>query len=82
MFTIKWKEGAIRQLDKLQPLLSRRILKKVADLREDPSSKGIKRLKGEKAFSLRVGDYRIIFDLDMKNEIITILRVGHRKNIY
>ncbi len=82
MFTIEWKEGAIRQLEKLQPLLSKRILKKVLELKENPFSKDIKRLKGEKAFRLRVGDYRILFDIDLNKKSITILRMGHRKNIY
>ena len=82
MFQIDWKEGALKQLDKLQPQISSRIFKKVEELSENPFSKDIKKLKGEPAFRLRVGDYRIIFDIDMKNRIIYILRLGHRKNIY
>lgn len=82
MFNIEWKEGAIRQLEKLQPLLSKRILNRIEELKEDPFSKDIKKLKGETAFRLRVGDYRIIFDMNYSNRLITILRLGHRKNIY
>lgn len=82
MFKIEWKEGAIRQLEKFDFVLSKRIFKKVSDLKQNPFSKEIKKLKGERAFRLRVGDYRIIFDLDIKNKIITILRLGHRRNIY
>lgn len=82
MFRLEWKEGAIRQLDKLQSFLSKRIYKKVSELSQNPFSKDIKRLKGEKAFRLRIGDYRVIFDIDIKNRIITILRLGHRKSIY
>ena len=82
MFNIEWKEGAIRQLEKLQSLLSKRILNKIEELKDNPFLKDIKKLKGEEAFRLRVGDYRVIFDMNYKNNLITILRLGHRKNIY
>lgn len=81
IFSLEWKEGAIKQLEKLQDLISNRIVKKVNELKENPFSK-IKRLKGINAFRLRVGDYRIILDIDVKNKIIYVLRLGHRKNIY
>ncbi|MBU0894031.1 MAG: type II toxin-antitoxin system RelE/ParE family toxin [Nanoarchaeota archaeon] len=82
MFVLEWKEGAINQLQNLDINLSKRIYKKVDDLKTNPFTKNIKRLKGEKAFRLRIGDYRVIFDIDQKKRIITILRLGHRKNIY
>ena len=82
MFAIEWKEGALKQLDKLQLQISDRIYKKVEELSENPFSKDIKKLKGESAFRLRVGDYRVILDIDVKNKMIYILRLGHRKNIY
>lgn len=82
MFALEWKEGAINQLQGLDSFLSKRIFKKVETLKIDPFTKNIKRLKGEKAFRLRVGDYRVIFDVDLKKKLITILRLGHRKNIY
>ena len=80
MYNIEWKENALRELEKLESSLARRILKKVDEMSEDPFSKDIKRLKGRNDFRLRVGDYRIIFFIE--DNIIQILKVGHRKNIY
>lgn len=80
MFQIEWKEKAIENLEKLEPALSQRIFKKVEELSSDPFSKDIKRLKGSDYFRLRVGDYRIIFSVE--RNLIIILKVGHRKNIY
>jgi mRNA interferase RelE/StbE len=79
-FKIVWDEKAYDSLNKLEPIISRRILKKVDELSENPFSKDIKRLKGRDDFRLRIGDYRIIFSIE--NNIIQILKVGHRKNIY
>jgi len=82
MFEISWTEKAYEQLTKMESLISRRILKKVDELAQDPSSKDIRRLKGEEAYRLRIGDYRVIFDINKNKMIILVLRVGHRKNIY
>jgi mRNA interferase RelE/StbE len=80
MYNIEWKENALRELEKLESSLTRRILKKVDELSENPFSKDIKKLKGSDDFRLRVGDYRIIFFIE--KDLIQILKIGHRKNIY
>jgi mRNA interferase RelE/StbE len=79
-FKIIWDEKAHDSVNKLEPITSRRIFKKVDELSENPFSKDIKRLKGTSDFRLRVGDYRIIFSIE--KDTIQILKVGHRKNIY
>ena len=79
-FKILWDEKAYDSLNKLEHSISRRILKKVDELSENPFSKDIKRLKGSNDFRLRVGDYRVIFYIE--KDLIQILKVGHRKNIY
>jgi len=80
MYDIEWKEHAVQDIEKLENSIVRRIIKKVDELSENPFSKDIKRLKGSNDFRLRVGDYRVIFEIN-KDKII-ILKVGHRKNIY
>ncbi|MBS3071315.1 type II toxin-antitoxin system RelE/ParE family toxin [Candidatus Pacearchaeota archaeon] len=81
IFKIDWTEKSLRQLNNLDQVISSRIVKKINELREEPFYK-IKRLKGIGAFSLRIGDYRVILDIDVNNKIIYILKIGHRKNIY
>jgi mRNA interferase RelE/StbE len=79
-FKIVWDEKAYTSLKKLEPIISRRILKKVDGLLENPFCKDIKKLKGSNDFRLRVGDYRVIFSIE--SNTIQILKVGHRKKIY
>ena len=80
MYEISWDERALSELDKLEYLTARRIVKKVKELEHGLSSSDVKRLQGAAEFRLRVGDYRVIFMLE-KNTI-SILKIGHRKNIY
>ena len=80
MFELKWEEKAQKELYKLENQISSRIYKKVDELKSGFQSKDIKRIQGENKFRLRVGDYRVLFSLE--NDLITIWKVGHRKNIY
>jgi len=77
---IEWKDGCLKDLEKLEIIIARRIIQKVNEIIEKYDTLDIKRLKGCDYFRLRVGDYRVIFSID--NEVVTIIKAGHRKNIY
>jgi len=79
-YKLSFEKRALDELRKLDSFLSRRIIKKIKELREEPFSKDIKRLKNMNSFRLRVGNYRVLFELTQSE--IKILKVGHRKNIY
>lgn len=80
-FEISWDENALRDLEKIEVLLRKRIIKKIEQFAESESFHEIKKIHGaEKVYRLRVGDYRILFEI-VQDEII-ILKIGHRKNIY
>jgi len=80
MFKIEWKENAIKELEKLERIISLRIYKNIEDLKDNLLSKDIKKLKGSNYYRLRVGDYRVIFEIE--KDIIQILKIGHRKHVY
>jgi mRNA interferase RelE/StbE len=79
-YLIIYEKRALLELRKLDKLLAKRIIKKLKELENDPFSKDIKRLKGQSSFRLRIGDYRVLFELLEKE--IKILKIAHRKNIY
>lgn len=58
------------------------IKKSIADLAYNPRPAGYKKLKGEDAYRIRVGKYRVIYEIDDGRILITVVSVGHRKNIY
>jgi mRNA interferase RelE/StbE len=83
---IELDEAAERELDKLDAQISKRILKflqRVGKL-DDPRSIG-EALKGSRLgnfWKYRVGDYRIICDIQDKLLIVLVLRVGNRREVY
>lgn len=70
---------ALKRIDKVQQI---RILSKIYKLSEDPRPLASKRLKGSVYYRLRVGDYRIIYDVADANLTVLILDVGHRQGVY
>lgn len=80
-FQIIWSESASNQLKKLDRPVAKRIFKKVSQLRENPYH-NVTKLVGLPYFRLRVGDFRIIFDIKNDKLQVLVLKVGHRKNIY
>ncbi|MEK6915996.1 MAG: type II toxin-antitoxin system RelE/ParE family toxin [Nanoarchaeota archaeon] len=81
MYTIEWKETVLKSLERLDKSITIRIIKRVNQLKESPFKGDIRKLKGaEHEYRLRVGDYRVIFEVVGEN--INILKVGHRQNIY
>jgi mRNA interferase RelE/StbE len=80
MYNIQWTHAASDELDKLESSIATRISKKIDGLKDNPFSSDIKRLKEFGTLRLRVGDYRVIFDV--QGDKIIILKVGHRRNVY
>ncbi len=60
-----------------------RILSQIRSLSGNPFPKGSKKLKaGERGYRVRVGDHRILYEVDTKARIITIYHIRHRKEAY
>lgn len=83
MFSFQFKGKAAKEIDKLPSLIRKRILEKLKFYfsQENPFRFADK-LKDYKfgEYRFRIGDYRIIFDV--KDQVIIILKIGHRKDIY
>jgi len=81
-FQIIWSDSAANELKKLDRSVSKRIFKKVSELCENPYHLDVIKMVGDPYFRLRVGHYRVIFDIQNDLLRILIIKVGHRKNIY
>lgn len=81
MHEIEFSKLAEKQLYKLETNLQIRIINALERIRIRPESY-ITKLVGEPGYKFRVGDYRIIVDIDKGRLLILVIKIGHRKNIY
>ena len=80
-YTIIFSEKASQQLAKLDRTIQKRIIAVLERVKIKPE-RYVTKLVGDPAFKLRVGDYRVILDIEHNELRILILMIGHRKNIY
>lgn len=80
-FLVLLHPKAAKELDKLEKQIRSRILERLRDLREKPGTVG-KTLKPSVFWSLRIGDYRVIYEIDKTEKRVTVLFIGHRKRVY
>ncbi len=81
-YTVQVSDSADRSLNRLPKDIYLRVREKLAILKEEPRPPGAIKLKGEPAWRIRVGKYRIVYEIDDKRRLITISAVGHRREIY
>jgi mRNA interferase RelE/StbE len=82
MFTVLLQPSARRVLDGLSRDLQKRIITKLETLESNPYPPDAKKLRGEEAFRVRVGDYRIVYEVQGKQLVVLVLRIGHRREVY
>ncbi len=78
---MEFSELAAERLRKLERPVRQRIAKKLHEVAEDPR-RYLTRLASVEAYRLRVGDYRVIVDVDWEHAIVHVLTLGHRSTVY
>ena len=80
-YEIIFSDNALTQLKKLEHSIQERIIKSLERIRIRPEAY-VTKLVGDPGYRLRVGDYRVIIDIDKEKLHILIIKISHRKNIY
>ena len=81
-YTIELKKRVYKELEALTEENQQRILRDLSELLENPFKQGVIRLTGEESYRSRVGDYRVVFDVDTVIQVITVTRIAHRSEVY
>ena len=80
-YKIVWSLKAAKQMERLDRSIAKRIYEKVDQLRQNPE-RYVEKLVSYPYYRLRVGDFRLILDIQSQMLIVLILKVGHRSYIY
>ena len=82
-YAIRYTTSAARALKKLPLPLRFRITRAVETLADNPFPPAVRKLKGEEhAYRIRIGDYRVVYDVVEDVLVVLVLRIGHRKDVY
>ena len=82
-YEIEFTAEAARQVRKLPRPARDRVLDAIEDLADDPHQFGSQKLvDGQSAWRIRVGDYRVIYEIDDGELLVTVIRAAHRREVY
>ena len=82
-YKIEVKKSAAKALKKIPNADRKRIADRIDSLAENPTSQDTTKMKGNNPFhKVRVGDYRIVYEIQDDVLLILIVKIGHRRDIY
>ena len=81
-YTVVLSKKAEKQLNKFSDNTAAPIIRALEALQSDPRPVGYIKLKGRNGYRIRVGNYRIIYDILDVQLLVDVIAIGHRKEIY
>jgi mRNA interferase RelE/StbE len=82
-YRIEFKPSAAKSLAKLPDDLQKRIVRAVELLADDPRPPGVVKMAGDdNLWRVRVGDFRIVYEIHDGVLLVLVLRIGHRREVY
>lgn len=83
MYRLQVKRTAEVDLNRLPSPIFDRINERLLALKDEPRPQGVVKLRGSTdAWRIRVGDYRVVYQVDDDQRLVVIVRVRHRKDVY
>ena len=83
MYDVQLERSAERDLKRLAPREFHRIVPDIEALASNPRPKGCRKLSGtDNDWRIRVGDYRIVYEIDDRAKAVRVMRVRHRSDVY
>lgn len=82
MYRLAIKPSASRELELLNDQVLRRADKAILKLAENPRPHGAKKLSGVPLYRIRVGSFRIVYEVNDAQHLVTVVTIGHRREVY
>ena len=82
LYSLNFSRQALRDLERINEPFYSRIKQAIAALTINPRPQGYKKLKDRDGYRIRVGDYRVIYDIFDARLIVDVITLGHRKDVY
>jgi mRNA interferase RelE/StbE len=82
-YSIEWKSASAKELRKLPKPVIARVVAAVEALAGDPRPDGVRKLAGsENTYRIRVGEYRVVYNIFDRRLVVEVVRVRDRKDVY
>jgi mRNA interferase RelE/StbE len=81
-YRVELTSAAARELRKLDRQDADRVTAAIRKLEDDPRPHGATKLSGRGEYRIRVGDHRVIYEIDDSKVVVTVIKIGNRRDVY
>ena len=81
-YSILLTRSAAKELERVPTKDRQRIVARIGTLAGDPRPVGAEKLSGDDKYRIRQGDYRILYEIIDAELIVTVVRIGNRREVY
>jgi len=81
-YTVQIDKRVVRELRQVDARDREKIVKVIERLGSNPRPRGVKKLVNQPGWRIRIGNYRVLYEVDEDSKIVTVYRAGHRRDIY
>ena len=81
-YKIEIKKSAAKEIENLPSVVLKRVVSHIQELVNDPRPLGCKKLSGDEKYRIRIGDYRILYEVEDEIVTVYVVKVAHRKEVY
>lgn len=81
-YKLQFRKSVTKDLRSIPAKDVKRILKKFRSLSEDPRGQGCLKLSGQNLYRVRLGSYRIVYEIDDDILVVLIVKTAHRSDVY
>jgi len=82
VYRVELRRNAQKSLDRLPAPERHRVISALMNLEQKPRPKGVEKIRETELWRIREGDYRLVYHIDDEEKIITVVRIGHRRDVY
>ena len=82
-YELRIKPSAVGELEGIDSKKDRqRVVERIATLQANPRQPGCQKLTGREGYRVRQGAYRVLYEIDDEDKLVTIFKIGHRRDVY
>ncbi len=74
--------SAVKELDGLPRKDLERVMDRIGILADNPRPPGCEKLSAQERYRIRQGDYRILYEVDESQQVVIVVKIGHRREVY
>jgi len=82
VYKVELRRRVQHKLDSLPEKDHDMVIDALLSLEENPIPRGVEKIRGKELWRIRKGDYRVIYDINDDAKFVTVVRIGHRKDVY